>query len=290
MKIRLELGIVSALCLFGLTFCNGGSGLPAFAETKVGALRRVSITEATGHSGAQPPRIELSPGYGVNISFIPTGEIVEKVWFDNPAIATLDVDGCLSGLGGSNGDIRSQGKEAQCQSPGATVLHLRWINPLDFPGLPKTNSTLLTVITHGKAGRRVYLFLVAAGGKNPQYHTVEVTPPTTTVEPRARERSVVESVTDWQTLNRGLTVALTERLIRRGQPLMLRIQNFLARVKAGEPIDEAAAASGISLNLVRRLEELGRHNIPNPVPESVPTSQLQNKNSSSEPFFKPKFT
>jgi hypothetical protein len=219
----------------------------ALGETPNGSVRRISTTVATGASGSQPPLIELSPGYGVNISFIPTGETVEKVWFDNPSFATLDVDGCLSGL-----------SERKCERSGATVLHLRRINPLTIPRLPKTNSTLLTAIASGSSGRRVYLFRVAMGSTStPQYHTIEITPPTNTSN-ATRYRSVLSSVSDWQTFQRGLAVAQQKRLIQRGSPLFVRIENFLSKVRAGQPAESAAATSGISLDLVRRLAEFGK--------------------------------
>lgn len=259
MKTRFRLLIASALCIPGLTFCNSGTPSPALGETLTGSVRRVSSSMATGASGTQPPLIELSPGYGVNISFIPTGEVVEKVWFDNPSFATLDVDGCLSGLGGTEGF---------CEQNGATVLHLRRINQLNIPGLPKTNSTLLTVITSGSAGRRVYLFRVAMGSGTPKYHTVEVTPaltpPSTASNGTGHSSSIVQAASNWQTFQRGLTVAEQKRLIRRNQPLWNRIENFLTRVKAGEPIESAASMAGISLDLVRRLGELGRTDLPAP--------------------------
>lgn len=263
MKSILRLGIATALCLTTLASCNGGSGLPAFAsETSTFWVRRVSIPEATASTGGEPVLVELSPGYGVNLSFIPTGDTVEKVWFDNPAIATLDVDGCLSGLGGGG----SSNQQAQCQYQGATVLHLRRINPLNFPNLPKTNSTLLTAITRGRTGRHVYLFRVALGSSSPKYHTVEVVPAVTATA--TKYRSVVEAVTDWQLMSRGLAVAQQKHWVRRSQPLYGRIQNFLLKVKGGEQIESAAAAAGISLNLVKRLEELGRSS-----DVSVPTPQ-----------------
>lgn len=249
MKIRVGVGIASAFCWFGLAFSNGGSGLPAWGETTNAWVRRVWVPEATGQTGAPPPLIQLSPGYGVNISFIPTGETVQKVWFDNPSFATLDADGCLSGLGG---------QQRECLGNQVRVLHLRRITPLDIPGLPKTNSTLLTVITSGKAGRQVYLFQVAVGSeRSSQYHTIEVTPRQLTARNARQYRPVVESITDWQTFNWGLTVAQERRLVRPGQPLWNRIQNFLVKVKVGEQIEAAAQSSGISLTLVKRLQELG---------------------------------
>jgi hypothetical protein len=282
MKSIFRLGIATALCLTGLASCNGGSGLPALAaENNIGAIRRVLIPEATGSTGGKPVLIELSPGYGVNLSFIPTGETVEKVWFDNPAIATLDVDGCLSGLGGGMPGFSFQ--QAQCQHQGATVLHIRRIAPLNFPNLPKTNSTLLTAITHGKTGRHVYLFRVALGGNNPKYHTIEVVPPTITAT-LTKYRSVVDSVTDWQLMSRGLTVAEQKRLILPSQPLWNRIQNFLARVKDGEQIESAAAVSGVSLNLIRRLKELGSSDVSAPVSEPAQAPTSVPRKSPIDPF------
>lgn len=262
---RFALSIASTLCLTGLSCCNSGSGLPfglpASANTISNSVRRVSVLEATGQSGSSPPLVELSPGYGVNISFIPTGEIVEKVWLDNPSFATLDVDGCLSGLG-------SQGKP--CQPNGARVLHLRGINPLNIPGLPKTNSTLLTAITSGTSRQRVYLFRVALASGTPQYHTIEVTPVSVSTPSNTKYRSIVDSISDYSVFSRGLAVAMQRGLIRTGQPLETRIRNFLARVQAGESIESAASTSGISLNLVERLAQLGRTG--NPVLAPATTS------------------
>ena len=205
-------------------------------------MRRISQDTATGHSGSEIPLIELSPGYGVDISFIPSGEIVEKVWLDNPAIASLDVDGCLSGLG------------RECDSPGATVLHLRRINPLTVPQLPKTNSSLLTVVARGHSGRRVYLFRVAMGNTNPKYHTIEVT------SAAQEEREIRELSPQYQNLlfiSRGLKIAQQQRLISPESRLWKRIENFFTNVRTGESISSAARKSGITLQLVNRLMELG---------------------------------
>ncbi|GAX45845.1 hypothetical protein NIES4075_68660 [Tolypothrix sp. NIES-4075] len=252
--------ILIALISTGFGLTSVFSGRSVFAQETRRSVRRVSVPVATGQSAASPVLIELSPGYGVNISFIPTGETVEKVWFDNPSFATLDVDGCLSGLG------------RECQQNAATVLHLRRINSLNMPGLPKTNSTLLTVVTAGVAGRRVYMFRVAMGNKNSQYHTVEVTPketPEVIANNPPRMTSVLTQYQDSQMISRGLIVAQQQRLIRRDSPLWKRIENFLVSVKAGEPIEVAAAKSGISLQLVKRLQELGKTS---PVPPPLQAS------------------
>lgn len=270
MKYLLKQTLLTVLCTTFLSYCDGGSGLPfglpAQANIISNSVRRVSISEATGQSGASPPRIELSPGYGVNISFIQTGEIVEKVWLDNPSFATLDVDGCLVGLGSAGS--RSQSGESQCQQKGAKVLHLRRINPVNFPGLPKTNSTLLTAVTNSSSGQRLYLFRVTIGLSEPQYHTLEIVP-NSRADGNNSYHSNVYSNSDWQVFKRGLTVAVSRGLVRQGQPLYTRIQNFIHLVQAGKEIEFAASTSGISIDLVRRLGELGR--IGDSAPNSVST-------------------
>ncbi len=206
-------------------------------------IKRVSIDVATGNSSSDIPLIQLAPGYGVNISFIQSGEIVEKVWLDNPAFASLDADGCLSGLA------------QRCEQSGATVLHLRRINPLKIPQLPKTNSTLLTVITKGNSGRRVYVFRVAMGDTAPKYHTVEVTPGLRE-EPEIRNLPSATNITNLQVISSGLEIAQQQRLILPNSRLQRRVKSFLMLLKSGYLINEAARRSGISLQLVNRLIEL----------------------------------
>ena len=205
---------------------------------------RISSFVATGNSESEIPLIKLSPGYGVNISFIPTGETIEKVWLDNPGIASLDVDGCLSGLG----------KECE-EDTGATVLHLRRIKPLDFKQLPSTTTSLLTVITKGSDKRRVYVFRIVPGDTTPKVHTIEIT--NDKEEFNINRLGNTTDTINLQLINRGLLVAQKQRLISLKSPLIPRVRNFLVSIGAGEQINMAARKNGISLQLVNRLIELG---------------------------------
>lgn len=213
------------------------------AEIKQG-VKQVSADIATGNSPQHIPKIELSPGYGVNISFIKSGEIVEKVWLDNPSFVSLDVDGCLTGL------------SQQCKEEGATVIHLRQINRLKLPQLPSTSTSLLTAIARGKSGRQVYLFRVAVGNKVPSYHTIEVISNINTI-PVTTNFSSINSITNLQKISRGLNIAQKQDLISPESPLWKRIKNFLRNVRAGESINIAAHNNGISTQLVNRLIEIG---------------------------------
>jgi len=205
---------------------------------------RISSFVATGNSESEIPLIKLSPGYGVNVSFIPTGETIEKVWLDNPSIASLDVDGCLSGLG----------KECE-EDTGATVLHLRRIKPLDFKQLPSTTTSLLTVVTKGSDKRRVYVFRVAMADVTPKVHTIEITDDKE--EFNINRLGNTTDTINLQLINRGFLVAQQQRLISLKSPLIPRVRNFLVSIRAGEQINMAARKNGISLQLVNRLIELG---------------------------------
>ncbi|AFY57297.1 hypothetical protein Riv7116_4887 [Rivularia sp. PCC 7116] len=208
------------------------------------SVKRISSTVATGNSKSAIPLIKLSPGYGVNISFIPTGETIEKVWLDNPSIASLDVDGCLSGLG----------KECE-EDNSATVLHLRRIKPLDFKQLPSSSSSLLTVVARGNDKRRVYVFRITPGDTTPKFHTIEIT--NDKEEFNTNRFGNTTDIKNLQLISRGLIVARQQRLISLKSPLIPRVKNFLVLVRAGEQINMAARKNGISLQLVNRLMQLG---------------------------------
>lgn len=217
---------------------------PVKGETIGNRVKSVSVNVATGNSSQSIPKIELSPGYGMNISFIRNGEIVEKVWLDNPTFASLDVDGCLS----------VEGKE--CDKEGATVVHLRQITPLKVPQLPNSNTSLLTVITKGKAGRKLYLFQVDMSDKKPNYHTIEITPDIN-ISPETTEFHNIKNSNTLKQISRGLRIINNQGIINRESRLWSRITNFLIEVRMGEPVNTAARKSGISMQLVNRLIELG---------------------------------
>ncbi len=217
---------------------------PVKGETIGNRVKSVSVNVATGNSSQSIPKIELSPGYGMNISFIRNGEIVEKVWLDNPTFASLDVDGCLS----------VEGKE--CDKEGATVVHLRQITPLKVPQLPNSNTSLLTVVAKGKLGRKVYLFQVDMSDKKPNYHTIEITPDINT-SPETTDFYNIKNSNTLQSLSRGLKIINNQGLISSESRLWSRIRTLLIKIRMGESINSAARQSGISMELVNRLIELG---------------------------------
>lgn len=117
-------------------------------------------------------KLTVSPGHGLNINFIPTGEIIRKAWLDDPSQIALSFDGDLCEW--------SDNQEQQCTNAGASVIHLRKIEPIKFPNLPRSTdgSTLLTVITHGAAGSKLYQFQIepASASSKPQYTALNIKP------------------------------------------------------------------------------------------------------------------
>ncbi|WP_424097147.1 hypothetical protein [Moorena producens] len=202
------------------------------------AVKRVSLTSSGQSSVPQnnPIPVALAPGYGVNISFISTGEVIEKLWIDNPSFVAVDVDGCLDNLVAKK----------NCEYNQATVIHLRRIEELDIPGIPKTNSTLLTVVTRSINGRQIYLFKVTPADR-PSEVVIEFNKPTPSVD-----FIVVDAI------ERGIFRATLQGLLVKGSQLHRKLDNFVVFLKDGQTISNAATQAGISLELADKLQKMGR--------------------------------
>ncbi|BAY13476.1 hypothetical protein [Calothrix sp. NIES-2098] len=154
-----SVGVVAAILLAGR----------AVAQNAV--LRSIFSCQAQGLSGVVPT-IKIWYQQGTNLSFLPSGEKIKKVWLNDPSQVTIDFDGpmCMQfGQGGNTGD---------CQNSSANVIQLRRIKKLAIPGLPDTKNTLLTVITEGQEKTKLYTFRIIYGNGNPEYHTLAVFPDT----------------------------------------------------------------------------------------------------------------
>ncbi|MCU0543226.1 MAG: hypothetical protein MUE44_13810 [Oscillatoriaceae cyanobacterium Prado104] len=206
----------------------------------------VSVERALGNLGT-PYRVFLSPGTGVSIS-VPDGEFVEKVWLDNPEQIVIDANGCLSGLP----------KVGECKGE-ATALHLRAIERLNFPGVLDSHSSLLSIIAVAPGGKRnIYLFEVipSPSGKqtifsiaieNPQ-PAVALAPQFAEVRPKAISALAVE---------RGASIAAEASVYPPNSPIWNRVRDFVSRLRGGQGVRAAAAASGVSLELLYKLQTLG---------------------------------
>jgi hypothetical protein len=214
---------------------------PVFAAPTV---RQLSEAQAQGLTDGGA-KISVWPGSGTNLDFTRTGEVIQRVWLDDPSRLTLDFDGSLCG----------QGNSGNCDGAGASVIHLRRVTGIHFENLPETAFTLLTVVTASPQGHKVYQFQVNYGSGEPQYATVAIAPDnsaqsSTIVTTSGRTASLVS-------VELGLRSAIATNLITTDSPLISQVQDFLARVRNGTDLKAAADAVGISLAVVSRLAEMG---------------------------------
>lgn len=131
-------------------------------------LRSIFSCQAQGLGGVVPT-ITVWYQQGTNLSFIPAGETIRKVWLNDPSQVTLDFDGPMCMQFG-----QASGATGDCQNSAANVIQLRRIAKLNIPGLPNTNNTLLTVITDAQGQPKLYTFRVLYGDDAPEYHTLAV--------------------------------------------------------------------------------------------------------------------
>ena len=133
------IGMTSALLL--------GSICPGWATT-------LSVSNLQAQGQKQTLSVKVWPGYGLNVSFIATGEKIIKAWLDDPSHLAMDVDG----------------------STYSSVVHLRKLKAeLNSPlAASPDGATLLTVITESEQGRKLYQIRVVPAEGAPSYFAVNV--------------------------------------------------------------------------------------------------------------------
>jgi hypothetical protein len=158
------------LSLFSFVVSGAALLIAERAIANNAVLRSIFSCQAQGLGGSVPA-VTVWYERGTNLSFINTGETIKKVWLDDPRQVVLDFDGpmCLQ-FGQENGET------GDCENSAATVIHMRRIQKIKIPGIPDTDSTLLTVVTEKQGQRKLYTFTVNYGEGSPEYKTLAVFP------------------------------------------------------------------------------------------------------------------
>ncbi|WP_392531306.1 hypothetical protein [Nostoc sp. C117] len=134
-------------------------------------LRSMFSCQAQGLGGVIPT-LNVSYQQGTNLSFIPSGEVIKKVWLNDPSQVTIDFDGPVCMQFGAKPNTNT----GDCKNSAANVIQLRRIPKLNIPGLPTTSNTLLTVVTEGQGQNKLYTFRVIYEQNSPDYHTLAIYP------------------------------------------------------------------------------------------------------------------
>jgi hypothetical protein len=220
--------------------------------TKVPVIAReasCSLESATarGVSG-KLPILTVYKGSGLNISFLLLSKRVTKVWLDDPSRITVDFDVPLA--------------------RGASVIHLKRIEPVNFPRVPKSGSTLLTVIAENAGGttdargtraknngRERYQFRVTYGEKGqPSCYGYDVLP-----DPVALSTPDGLALEEESLLWEGLAIAKRRGTISAeagNTVLETRVRRYIALRKRGAEEEEARRSARVSAAFLARLEEL----------------------------------
>ncbi len=233
-------------------------------------VQSIFASRAEGKNGQPLATITLWPGYGTNLNLIPTGEVIKKAWLDDPSRVAIDFDGCLARSGEGQG-------AAAGDNCGTTVIHLRQITGVTFPGLTSSENatTLLTLIAEGSEGKKLYQFRVEMGKGAPQYNTLSVYPDSqgTPYIDVGLRKATVEDIT------KGLSLAEAQKLISRRDAAWSKVQNFLAQVRSGESVGSSLQRSGANMAIITKLAELSFAQQQPPIPpredptKSEPVSQ-----------------
>lgn len=201
-------------------------------------VQSVSQTQAQGVAG-NGATVTVWLGNGTNIDFTRTGETIQRAWLDDAHAITLDFDAPLDGRGN------------------ASIVHLKRVTGIHFPNLPETRSTLLTVVTRSPYGKKTYLFDVHYGSGTPQYATLAVVPDTQSITDSV---ALGDRTANWNDVQRGLQRAIAQQLISAQSPINQRVQIFLANVRNGMPMQQAATQAKVSLAVVSKLAQMGTDN------------------------------
>jgi hypothetical protein len=206
-------------------------------------VRTIRQSQASGTT-ATLQTINVWNGHGVAISFYAIGETIKKVWLDDPSQILVDTDGCLEGL------------DQNCPNPGAGLIHLRRIKRVNIPGLPQTNTTLLTVITQSSSGeRRAYSFRLATSNGTPKYSQVVIkndvaqaqTSHTPQLSPLVRTQQTINQIRG------GIAIAIKNGQMTYNDELHQRLQKLIGYLQKGDDIPTAANKSSVSQELVNKL-------------------------------------
>lgn len=229
--------------------------LPSIPAQARSPVEKISTSRAQGLEG-EIPTVTVWAGAGTNLNLIPTGEVIKKVWLDDPSQIGLDADEPLCILSASTDNNN-------CTNSTARVIHLKKIHPIKFSNIPQTATTLLSVVTEDAEGdRQLYQFRIAYGKGNPEYHTVTIFPedvPTSIEQTRVVRRNELQQPS-LDNVEQGLQIAKSRGLLSKSQgnqELEARVQNFLLLARNGEPFKFAARQAGVSMQLIFKLAEFG---------------------------------
>ncbi len=210
-------------------------------------------------------------GHGVSISFYNSGEVIKKIWFDDPSQFIVDVDGCL------------EGSTNKCSGDGvgAGLIHLRKINKVKIPGLPQASSygSHLTVITESGGSKKVYHFNVLPGSGTPEYSQIEIRNGNSeTASSRQATPKPIDytATSDSKYIAKGMEIAISKQWLATNSQLYNKLSQLIEARSQGTDLVLAASNAGVSMKVVEKLMLMGGKRY---LEMPAPTPQIDDTNT-----------
>ncbi len=246
----------------------GGCAAAAFlfftasAQAEI-SFRQVSIGQSQGTNGKDLPNLEISPLWGLTISFIKTNEVVQQVRISDPAKVAVDFDAPLSGGLEPRAPLQlaTQSGNSGRSISGASVIYLRQLgDPVKLPTrltvkAKKSNKLPLTVITIDKSNqRKLYQFLLVLG-KNTNYSTVEIVPDSFFARP-VTVAMLPPPIDIAQEFSNGIALATKKNLLVPDSPLDQRLKVLQKILQTGSSLEVAAQQTNVPMRIVNQIMQL----------------------------------
>lgn len=218
------------------------------------AVVRIPARRARGIESIAEIEVYPNNTGATTLNFRPTQELIRQVTFGGGSLLlSSDDPSCLSS--------ESKGSGEPCE---ATLLYLQQKPKEAVPSNQRISSTRMTVLTD----KNIYVFQVVLSSGAPIYSVVEIQPDT-------RQYTPLISFKEISNLVNGFKAASEQQLLNNPE-FQQRVRRFVEIVKTEESLESAAARAGISMDVVRKLKELGNQSVP-------PSSQLSTPISREEP-------
>lgn len=254
----------------GLLLSSSLIATPALAEQSV---RRIAISQAQGLNGKQIQTLPVSPIYGLVINYIPSGEVIKKVWIGDPSRVVLDFDSLMCTATASPASQPGQRSEQSC---GATVMRIRQLAaPLALnlsltQQARNTNLMPLTVITTDSRGNKnLHQFILQLGATRSQSNVVEIVPDVrvaivSPILPLIRQVKQPDTLQDLvlsdpklSPIWNAMVMAVKRRLISGSEEE--KLLQFFELVKQDDmAFDTALTAAGLQPDFISKLVQLGQ--------------------------------
>lgn len=221
------------------------------------AVHSVGAQTVQGNYDTGVYEVRLGSTQAVNISFIRSGETIQKIWLDDPSRIVIDFDGCLANTAVDNG--------GNCQMNGARLIHVRQLRTaIELPEEMSTGEggySLMTILTDSG---KIYQIKLVLGQGSPPYSLIEINPAPPPAPAQIASLSQEYNREILAQLSRGLAVAEAQGLIDTSSPAYTSVRQMIALMQNGTPFADAQTQSNTPTALVSRLRGLGSQSSPQP--------------------------